>query len=74
MDEYNEWMAEEDYEVDENGKKKIHKLMLSVEDVMPLDDKRSSTKSTSGASGSNKQSKRKRSPSPTVKAGAKRKR
>lgn len=66
-------MAEEDYEVDENGKKKIHKLRLSVEDLMPLEDKRSTGKGGS-SSAANKQSKRKRSPSPTVKGGAKRKR
>ncbi|CAG2060815.1 unnamed protein product, partial [Timema podura] len=26
LDQYNEWMNEEDYEVDENGRKKIHKV------------------------------------------------
>lgn len=26
LDQYNEWMAEEDYEVDENGKKKVHRV------------------------------------------------
>lgn len=67
-------MAEEDYEVDESGKKKIHKLRLSVEELMPLEDKRSTARGASGGSGAaSKQSKRKRSPSPTVK-GAKRKR
>lgn len=65
-------MAEEDYEVDESGKKKIHKLRLSVEELMPLEDKRSTAKGSSSGTTS-KQSKRKRSPSPTVK-GAKRKR
>lgn len=64
--EYNEWMCEEDYEVDENGKKKIHKHRLSVDDLMPMDDKRSTGKAI--ASGS-KQSKRKRSPSPPLKGG-----
>lgn len=40
-DQYNEWMSEEDYEVDDSGKKKIHKMRLSVEDLMnPGDDKR----------------------------------
>lgn len=33
-DQYNEWMAEEDYEVDELGHKKVHRLRLSVEDLM----------------------------------------
>lgn len=33
-DQYNEWMSEEDYEVDEIGQKKIHKLRMSVEDLM----------------------------------------
>jgi len=26
LDQYNEWMTEEDYEVDEGGHKKIHKV------------------------------------------------
>lgn len=29
LDEYNEWMCEEDYEVDESGKKKVHKVLRS---------------------------------------------
>lgn len=33
-DQYNEWMSEEDYEVDEMGHKKVHKLRMSVEDLM----------------------------------------
>ncbi|XP_017783860.1 PREDICTED: SWI/SNF complex subunit SMARCC2 isoform X2 [Nicrophorus vespilloides] len=38
-DQYNEWMSEEDYEVDETGRKKTHKLRLSVEDLMnPMGD------------------------------------
>lgn len=64
-------MAEEDYEVDENGKKKIHKHRLSVEELMPIDDKRTTAKSIGGAAG--KQSKRRRSPSPPLKGGSKRK-
>ncbi|XP_019875838.1 SWI/SNF complex subunit SMARCC2 isoform X2 [Aethina tumida] len=40
-DQYNEWMAEEDYEVDEMGKKKIHPQRMSVEDLMNPDKKRS---------------------------------
>lgn len=56
-DQYNEWMSEEDYEVDDSGKKKIHKMRLSVEDLMnPGDDKR-------------RKIKRKHSPSPPAKSG-----
>lgn len=64
LDTYNEWMSEEDYEVDEQGRKKIHKLRLSVEDMMSAGDSDKSKKSI-GA-----KNKRKRSPSPK---GAKRK-
>ncbi|XP_050314370.1 SWI/SNF complex subunit SMARCC2 isoform X2 [Anthonomus grandis grandis] len=54
-DQYNEWMSEEDYEVDENGKKKIHPKLMSVEDLMnPLEE----------AHNKRKDRKRKRSPSP----------
>lgn len=35
LKQYNEWMSEEDYEVDEQGKKKVHQLRLSVDDLMP---------------------------------------
>jgi SWI/SNF related-matrix-associated actin-dependent regulator of chromatin subfamily C len=63
LDQYNEWMSEEDYEVDESGRKKVHKLRLSVEDLMSAGDSDKSKKI--GAKG-----KRKRSPSPK---GAKRK-
>lgn len=65
LDQYNEWMAEEDYEVDEKGGKKVHKLRLSVEELMPIgpDDKRKPV------AGSSKQ-KRKRSPSPPPPKGA----
>lgn len=62
--EYNEWMSEEDYEVDENGKKKVHKHRLCVDDLMQ-DEKR-----TGKATGKQK---RKRSPSPTLKSTGKRK-
>lgn len=58
LDMYNEWMNEEDYEVDENGKKKVHKLRLSVDDLMGQTD--ATTK---------KKPKRKRSPSPVQKPG-----
>lgn len=33
-DQYNEWMTEEDYEVDDMGRKKVHKMRMSVEDLM----------------------------------------
>lgn len=49
-------MSEEDYEVDENGKKKVHRYRMSVEDLMQ-DEKR-----TGKAAGKQK---RKRSPSPS---------
>lgn len=62
---YNEWMCEEDYEVDDQGRKKVHKLRLSVEDLMSAGDGDKSKKQIGGAKG-----KRKRSPSPK---GAKRK-
>lgn len=57
LDQYNEWMSEEDYEVDDQGRKKVHKLRLSVEDLMSGDGDKS--KKQMGAKG-----KRKRSPSP----------
>lgn len=30
LDQYNEWMNEEDYEVDDNGQKRVHKDRKSV--------------------------------------------
>ncbi|KAK7864658.1 hypothetical protein R5R35_012427 [Gryllus longicercus] len=57
LEQYNEWMTEEDYEVDENGRKKVHKLRLCVEDLM----------STSDPDRTKKKPKRKRSPSPPPK-------
>ncbi|XP_047995690.1 SWI/SNF complex subunit SMARCC2 [Leguminivora glycinivorella] len=63
LPQYNEWMNEEDYEVDAAGKKKVHKLRLSVEELMPGGE--SSSKSKKG--------KRKRSPSPPPQKLAKRK-
>lgn len=30
LEEHNEWMAEEDYEVDEQGRRKVHRLQMSV--------------------------------------------
>lgn len=38
LEQYNEWMPEDDYEVDEQGNKKVHKLRLSVEDLMSSSD------------------------------------
>ncbi|XP_076034317.1 SWI/SNF- related protein mor isoform X2 [Oratosquilla oratoria] len=38
LESYNEWMNEEDYEVDENGTKKRHKNCMSVDDSMALSD------------------------------------
>ncbi|KAM8704202.1 hypothetical protein ACLKA7_008751 [Drosophila subpalustris] len=62
LEQYNEWMAEEDYEVDEMGKKKTHKQRMSIDDIMSFgDDKKKPTTS----SGTGKQ-KRRRSPSPTT--------
>ncbi|KAL4716244.1 hypothetical protein ACJJTC_004738 [Scirpophaga incertulas] len=63
LPQYNEWMNEEDYEVDVNGKKKVHKLRLSVDDLIP------------GAepSSKSKKGKRKRSPSPPPQKHSKRK-
>ncbi|XP_053692375.1 SWI/SNF complex subunit SMARCC1 isoform X1 [Sabethes cyaneus] len=63
LEEYNEWMAEEDYEVDEAGRKKIHKHRLGVEDIMSggADDKIKKAKVV--------HQKRKRSPSPQAKSG-----
>lgn len=59
-DQYNEWMSEEDYEVDENGVKKVHPRLMSVEDLMnPSEDRNKK----------NKGGKRKRSPSPPSKVG-----
>lgn len=65
LDQYNEWMSEEDYEVDEQGRKKVHRFRLSVDDLMSAGDSDKGKKQI-GA----KVSKRKRSPSPK---GAKRK-
>lgn len=76
LDVYNEWMSEEDYEVDEKGGKKVHKLRLMPEELMP-DDKPTlplplavGKTPTAGGAAAGKQSKRKRSPSPTPPKGA----
>ncbi|KAG8041210.1 hypothetical protein G9C98_002198 [Cotesia typhae] len=61
LDQYNEWMNEEDYEVDDNGQKRIHKYRLSVEDMM--------APPSAPPPASAKKQKRKRSPSPPPKIG-----
>lgn len=35
-DQYNEWMNEEDYEVDEGGKKKVHRVIIKIATVFIL--------------------------------------
>lgn len=59
-DQYNEWMSEEDYEVDETGRKKIHPRLMSIEDLINPADESSKKK---------RECKRKRSPSPSSKIG-----
>ncbi|XP_061399718.1 SWI/SNF complex subunit SMARCC2 [Musca vetustissima] len=73
LEQYNEWMAEEDYEVDEMGKKKTHKLRLSIDDIMSggVDDKK---KAAGGATPAGAKQKRRRSPSPSSSKPGKRKR
>ncbi|KAJ2954767.1 hypothetical protein O0L34_g3070 [Tuta absoluta] len=64
LPQYNEWMNETDYEVDAHGKKKVHKLRLSVDDLLP---------GAETAGKGKKGSKRKRSPSPPPQKHGKRK-
>ncbi|XP_020818584.1 SWI/SNF complex subunit SMARCC2 isoform X2 [Drosophila serrata] len=64
LEQYNEWMAEEDYEVDEQGKKKTHKQRMSIDDIMSFGDEK---KKPATSSGGGKQ-KRRRSPSPATSA------
>lgn len=70
LDQYNEWMNEEDYEVDESGKKKVHKLRLSVDDLMSGGGGGSAGGGSGSVSGdadkskSKSSKKRKKSPSP----------
>ncbi|XP_073832088.1 SWI/SNF- related protein mor isoform X2 [Musca autumnalis] len=73
LEQYNEWMAEEDYEVDEMGKKKTHKLRLSIDDIMSggVDEKK---KAAGGATPAAAKQKRRRSPSPSSSKPGKRKR
>lgn len=59
LDQYNEWMNEEDYEVDDSGQKRVHKYRLSVEDLMAQPSHPPPAKKP----------KRKRSPSPPPKLG-----
>ncbi|KAL6262562.1 hypothetical protein P5V15_005354 [Pogonomyrmex californicus] len=59
LEQYNEWMNEEDYEVDDNGQKRVHKYRLSVEDLMAQPSHPPPAKKP----------KRKRSPSPPPKLG-----
>ncbi|XP_028893611.2 SWI/SNF complex subunit SMARCC2 isoform X4 [Zeugodacus cucurbitae] len=72
LEQYNEWMVEEDYEVDETGKKKTHKHRMSVDDIMSLgaDEK----KRVSGGNSAATKQKRRRSPSPNTSKPGKRKR
>lgn len=65
LEQYNEWMAEEDYEVDEFGKKKMHKQRLSVDDIMSfsVDDKKKPSSNIAV------KQRRRRSPSPASKPG-----
>lgn len=65
LDQYNEWMAEEDYEVDDSGRKKMHKLRLAVDDLISGgSDEKKKVHQVAGA-----KAKRKRSPSPPLKGG-----
>ena len=72
LDQYNEWMAEEDYEVDEMGKKKMYKQRLSIDDIMSggVDEKKKVVGGTPAAA----KQKRRRSPSPSSSKPGKRKR
>lgn len=63
LEEFNEWMSEEDYEVDEQGRKKVHKMRLAVDDLMASGDDKGKSRA-----GTSKQ-KRKRSPSPPPRGG-----
>lgn len=64
LEQYNEYMCEDDYEVDESGRKKIHKLRMGVEDLMPSSDEKNKARQAA-----NVKQKRKRSPSPPLKGG-----
>ncbi|XP_017054099.1 SWI/SNF complex subunit SMARCC2 isoform X2 [Drosophila ficusphila] len=62
LEQYNEWMAEEDYEVDEHGKKKTHKQRMSIDDIMSFGDEKKKPTASGG------KQKRRRSPSPATSA------
>lgn len=64
-EQYHEWMSEEDYEVNEQGKKIAHKFRLGVDEFMQSSEEKSKKKSND--------KKRKRSPSPQTKITNKRK-
>lgn len=68
LEQYNEWMNEDDYEVDSSGKKKVHKLRLSVEDLMMGSESGKRGGKTPAAGGA--ANKRRRSPSPAGSGGA----
>ncbi|XP_067645841.1 SWI/SNF complex subunit SMARCC2 isoform X2 [Eurosta solidaginis] len=74
LEQYNEWMVEEDYEVDEMGKKKTHKHRMSVDDMMSFgtDEKKRVCSGVSGTTAGKQ--KRRRSPSPNTSKPGKRKR
>lgn len=61
LETYNEWMSEEDYEVDEKGVKKVHKLRLTIDDLMSAGEGGSEK---GGKKPTSAKMKRKRSPSP----------
>lgn len=61
--EYNEWMSEEDYEVDEQGRKKVHKFRLTIDDIMSAGESDKAKKPISA------KNKRRRSPSPKAGTG-----
>ncbi|KAK7794654.1 hypothetical protein R5R35_004445 [Gryllus longicercus] len=48
MEQYNEWMTEEDYEVDGDGKKKIHSSSLSISGLMCYSSHNGTEKKTRG--------------------------
>ena len=59
MEKYNEWMNEEDYEVDEDGEAKDNKMNMTYDDLEASEEKPDKKKKSG--------SKRKRSPSPAGK-------
>jgi len=61
-EQYNEWMNEEDYELDEQGKLKTSEFSMTYDELEASEEKREEKKSKAKPG-----SKRKRSPSPTPK-------